>query len=128
MSDNGTTLSTPSVITAYPDYAPGSIAEILASGLIPAATLQFMVQIIDPLTGELLQPVTWTVTVGADGTAATDFSVTNLYAGQRMVLTAREGSVDSTGAFVASDPLRRRRSRTLFLSRRLRELSSTSPR
>ena len=128
--DNSST-STPSVITAYADYAPGSVAGITAAGFDPGATIQFMVQIIDPLTGELLQPVTWCVIVGADGTVSTDFSVTSLYAGQTMLLTATEETVEARARSSPRGRRRPRRSRTFFLSRPpspMRTLTSTSPR
>jgi len=98
------------VTTDASDYAPGSTAEITASGFGVGDDIKFTTQVIDPKTSTV-SPVVWDVVDGsaadgdheANGRVLTQFPVTSAYADTTIKLTATDTTTGQTASTIFTD-------------------------
>ncbi len=98
------TLPAPTVTTDKGDYAPGSTANITASGFGSGDAITFAVDTIDATTGAVLWTgPTWTASADSSGTAVTPFSVTPNYANTTIELVATDAANGESASTVFTD-------------------------
>src|SRR5215831_16979786 len=100
----------PTVTTDASDYAPGSTAEITASGFGVGDDIKFTTQVIDPKTSTV-SPVVWDVVDGsaadgdhvANGQVLTQFAVTSAYADTTVELLATDTATGQSATTTFTD-------------------------
>ena len=103
---------TPTVTTNASDYAPGSTAEITATGFAAGDDIKFTLQVVDPTTHAVLRTgQVWDVLDGsgadgdhtANGTVLTDLFVNLSYANTTLKLTATDTKTGQTASTIFTD-------------------------